>query len=831
MSTPTLKIKVTPTPKIKGKMDVRFPANVTGEGGISVIKENGNYVISPDASLLGDVVGPSDNTGVPGKVAIFEDNHHIGASVISEADLSASVLAPEYGSVAEVEATAINANVDWLRTTGYYAAGDGGGALYKRVVSEPAHEGKIQSNDGAWWEIAETIVSAEMFGALGDGSDDYQAITDALAAPAKQVLLRDKTYSVGTVLTVPEGRVLRGVAEEVSIIQGMARTQNVVFLQSNSMLFNLTVAGMRSTAAADGGSGVVLSGSDSIGSAPNYVENVTIDNVTIRDNDTQGLAMRYARNCQIGKVRTHDNGHRGVNCSAESNSNSFGQIISYGNGLAQFLFGYGCYRNTVGQLVLGGGRNAALWIMADSRRNTIGEVVINAPESGYENNSSVVFGWHSYANYIGRVTSRGWRRGIQFLAADVPTTSFPELDDAMTNGNTEENTVGSAWIETDNGTNAAGVYMTSADSRIVKRNKVISLHVKNATYGVWDFVGDSDDNTFIDQTFDNVATRFSLPALGTNKGFYRGANGYLGFDNQDPEGAMHGRQAITGDYTIIAENSNTAATTNKTASFQGRHRDTLGAAAVGAIFSSVPLDNDAVNVKAVVLVRNSGVTTAGFQVHADGPFEMALLSTAPGGTEGRMFGNSANHFPYYYDGSAWRQVALQGVNASFAGVTGISFTMSHPSALAQEIIVSGMTASNGQTINRIAFQGKDDAGTASQNYARINIITDDVAAASKDGSFEFLTVVANTFASRFKLGAGFYYAAGADPGAGNFNALAQLNVAGTKVVGARDTGWSAMTGTANKNTVYDTASVTLPQLAGRLMALQAALTTHGLTGT
>lgn len=56
-------------------------------------------------------------------------------------------------------------------------------------------------------------------------------------------------------------------------------------------------------------------------------------------------------------------------------------------------------------------------------------------------------------------------------------------------------------------------------------------------------------------------------------------------------------------------------------------------------------------------------------------------------------------------------------------------------------------------------------------------------------------------------------------------------ISGTKVVGARDTGWSAMTGTTNKATVYDTATVTLAQLAGRVMALQAALTTHGLIGT
>lgn len=57
-----------------------------------------------------------------------------------------------------------------------------------------------------------------------------------------------------------------------------------------------------------------------------------------------------------------------------------------------------------------------------------------------------------------------------------------------------------------------------------------------------------------------------------------------------------------------------------------------------------------------------------------------------------------------------------------------------------------------------------------------------------------------------------------------------LQVSGTQVVGARDTGWTAMTGTPNESTSYDTSTVTLPQLAGRVAALQAALTTHGLLG-
>ncbi len=60
-------------------------------------------------------------------------------------------------------------------------------------------------------------------------------------------------------------------------------------------------------------------------------------------------------------------------------------------------------------------------------------------------------------------------------------------------------------------------------------------------------------------------------------------------------------------------------------------------------------------------------------------------------------------------------------------------------------------------------------------------------------------------------------------------ATGQLQVNGTKVVAARDTGWAAMTGTPQKTTAA-TGTVTLPQLAGIVMALQTALIAHGLIG-
>jgi len=66
---------------------------------------------------------------------------------------------------------------------------------------------------------------------------------------------------------------------------------------------------------------------------------------------------------------------------------------------------------------------------------------------------------------------------------------------------------------------------------------------------------------------------------------------------------------------------------------------------------------------------------------------------------------------------------------------------------------------------------------------------------------------------------------------GNVNIVTgELRQGGVKIVGARDTGWTAFTNTTNKATSYDTATVTLQQLAERVAAMQAALTTHGLIG-
>lgn len=83
-------------------------------------------------------------------------------------------------TLAAATATSLPTDAGYLRTAGFATPGDHGGALYKRAGTQPTHAGKFQSADGAWWEIAEPIVTPQMFGATttGDATAAMQAWLD-----------------------------------------------------------------------------------------------------------------------------------------------------------------------------------------------------------------------------------------------------------------------------------------------------------------------------------------------------------------------------------------------------------------------------------------------------------------------------------------------------------------------------------------------------------------------------------------------------------------------------------------------------------------------------
>ena len=125
-------------------------------------------------------------TASDGSVAPIAGADGANAGVMTAADKTAldAVAGALYDTRADLAAAAVPAPVQAVRTAGYAAVGDGGGALYRRVGAEPAHNLKVQSSDGAWWELVPEHgqINVKQAGAVGDGvTDDGQAFLDALS--------------------------------------------------------------------------------------------------------------------------------------------------------------------------------------------------------------------------------------------------------------------------------------------------------------------------------------------------------------------------------------------------------------------------------------------------------------------------------------------------------------------------------------------------------------------------------------------------------------------------------------------------------------------------
>src|SRR5690606_37311787 len=94
---------------------------------------------------------------------------------------AAGLSSQSFNTREQVEESEIAEFVGVLNTGGYAGLGDGGGGLYARVPVEPTHAGKIQSADGAWWELATaSSYPAQVFG-FGIESDNHATLSAAVA--------------------------------------------------------------------------------------------------------------------------------------------------------------------------------------------------------------------------------------------------------------------------------------------------------------------------------------------------------------------------------------------------------------------------------------------------------------------------------------------------------------------------------------------------------------------------------------------------------------------------------------------------------------------------
>ncbi|MEM7506152.1 MAG: hypothetical protein AAF415_05355 [Pseudomonadota bacterium] len=130
------------------------------------------------------------------------------AGVLTAADkqrldtLAGDLSLPDFDTFADAAAAVPTG--DFLRTAGFTSPGDGGGALYARVATDPGHGGVLQTADNAFWDLAELRVTPFMFGATGNGSTNdgvaLQAFFDFLGTNIR--ILGDFSGEWGTSQTL-----------------------------------------------------------------------------------------------------------------------------------------------------------------------------------------------------------------------------------------------------------------------------------------------------------------------------------------------------------------------------------------------------------------------------------------------------------------------------------------------------------------------------------------------------------------------------------------------------------------------------------------------------
>lgn len=112
-------------------------------------------------------------------------------------------------TIAALSTNSIDAAVNHVRTAGHSTAGDGGGALYKRVATEPTHNLKIQSADLAWWELVAEGGAINVLQAGADPTgvvDSILAFRDCADFARYNVAGEQGANANGPAIVVPQGK-------------------------------------------------------------------------------------------------------------------------------------------------------------------------------------------------------------------------------------------------------------------------------------------------------------------------------------------------------------------------------------------------------------------------------------------------------------------------------------------------------------------------------------------------------------------------------------------------------------------------------------------------
>jgi len=150
----------------------------------------------------------------------------LGGFPVDNVLVSPDALVAFFDTYSDAETASVSADTKTLKLNGYTSAGDGGGAAYTRVDSEPSHAAKLRTSDraisdgttdatnGGWWEIVPDPggIRPQQLGAAGDGAtDDTSAVAAALGA--SDVVFIDRFYALASSLAIDGKKTIVGVGQ------------------------------------------------------------------------------------------------------------------------------------------------------------------------------------------------------------------------------------------------------------------------------------------------------------------------------------------------------------------------------------------------------------------------------------------------------------------------------------------------------------------------------------------------------------------------------------------------------------------------------------------
>lgn len=184
MTIPVLKMKVLPVPIIKGKMDVRFPANIAVAEFLTVLKANGTYTFGVDYTVL--TPGPvSDPTTA--YIAVLDQTSGF-YRFVSIASLLTSGLDVDLQAIAALTGTGVLSRT----AAGIWAL---------RTITGTANEITVTNGDGVAGNETLSLPSALTFTAktiTGGTFNSPALVTPALGTPASGTLTNATGLPIST---------------------------------------------------------------------------------------------------------------------------------------------------------------------------------------------------------------------------------------------------------------------------------------------------------------------------------------------------------------------------------------------------------------------------------------------------------------------------------------------------------------------------------------------------------------------------------------------------------------------------------------------------------